>query len=187
MLHCVWLSLPPPLSSLPISLSGSSASCILQMSGLMGYKHRSVVVKCIILASLLLDIHGIIYKSVCSVPSPLQTVSIVCIIIMPMFQGKFQIRILKISKYSTVLYIFSCFTKASFPPSPIFRRDNFKRFMNVQIYEEYFDWLFQHFNNLRFSLYKMAIIKWIYVHACAWAYVNPFGKRKFINPVNFVD
>lgn len=40
--------------------------CTSQMPGLMVYKQRSVLVKCIILACLLLDIHGFIYKSLCS-------------------------------------------------------------------------------------------------------------------------
>lgn len=72
----------PPLQSWQYSIS--------QMSGLKVYKQRSVLVKCIILASLLLDIHGFIYKSPCSTFFP---VSMVYITGMPIFLWEYQIRI----------------------------------------------------------------------------------------------
>lgn len=72
----------PPLQSWQYSIS--------QMSGLMVYKQRSVLVKCIISASLLLDIHGFIYKSLRSTFFP---VSMVYITGMPLFLWEYQIRI----------------------------------------------------------------------------------------------
>lgn len=58
---------------------------------LTNVRQRSALVTCIILASLLLDIHGFIYKSLCS--TFFSPISVVYITGIPVFLWEFQIRI----------------------------------------------------------------------------------------------